>query len=61
MKKTTAESGSAGAVYWLGVIGAMVWFLSHATGFWNGVVGFFKALVWPAILVYYSLDKLLGA
>jgi len=42
----------ASAVYGLGFIGAAVYFISHAAGFWIGVLGFLKALVWPAVLVY---------
>ncbi len=53
---TINNKGTAGAVYGLGVIGAAVYYISNATGFWNGVLGFLKALVWPAFLVY----KLLG-
>lgn len=46
------QSAGAGAVYGLGLIGAAVYFIAKATGFWMGVLGFAKALVWPAILVY---------
>lgn len=42
----------ASAVYGLGFIGAAVYFIGHAATFWLGVFGFFKALVWPALLVY---------
>jgi hypothetical protein len=45
-------AASSGAVYGLGLIGAAVYFISHSTGFWIGVLGFLKAMVWPAILVY---------
>lgn len=51
-KNNIQRCGSAGAVYGLGFIGAAVYYLSHATGFWMGVLGFFKAIVWPAFLVY---------
>lgn len=51
---------SSGAVYGLGLIGAAVYYISVATTFWCGVVGFLKALVWPAFLVYYAF-KSLGA
>ena len=44
--------GAAGIIWCLGVVGAAVYYISHATGFWMGVVGFLKALVWPALLVY---------
>ncbi len=54
------QSHSSNAVYGLGFIGAAVYFISHATGFWMGVLGFLKALVWPAILVYEAFGKLVG-
>jgi hypothetical protein len=44
--------GSGGAVYGLGFIGAAIYYVSTATGFWMGVLGILKALVWPAYLVY---------
>jgi len=47
-----------GAVYGLGFIGAAVYYISNATGFWMGVLGFLKALVWPAFLVYELLKFL---
>jgi len=43
------------AVYGLGLIGAAVYFIGKATSFGAGVVGFLKALVWPAFLVYEAL------
>ena len=61
MGEKTQKSGSAGdAVYGLGVIGAAVWYISTAATFWLGVVGFLKALVWPAFLVYEAFKALLG-
>lgn len=54
------QNGSCGgAIYGLGFIGAAVYYISTATGFWNGVLGFLKAIVWPAFLVY-GLLKYLG-
>jgi len=51
--------GGGGAVYGLGFIGALVFFIGHATTFWTGVLGFFQALVWPAFLVYEALKVLI--
>lgn len=51
---------TGGAVYGLGVIGAAVYYISAATTFWVGFVGFLKSLVWPAFLVYEAL-RALGA
>jgi hypothetical protein len=52
------EHGS-GAGYGLGFIGAAIYFISGATTFWMGVLGFLKAIVWPVFLVY-GLLKFLG-
>ncbi|HOY51196.1 MAG TPA: hypothetical protein PLX49_05485 [Prolixibacteraceae bacterium] len=57
---STAHSSASNAVYGLGFIGAAIYFISHATGFWMGVLGFLKAIVWPAILVYEAFGKLVG-
>ena len=46
--------------YFLGFIGAAVYYISTATGFWNGVLGVLKAIVWPAFLVYEALKFLIG-
>lgn len=40
------------AVYGFGLIGAWVYYFSHAATFWIGVLGFLKGIVWPAMLVY---------
>ena len=45
-----------GAFYFLGFVGAAVYFIQTATGFWGGVLGFFKAIVWPAFLIYELLQ-----
>lgn len=44
--------GQSQAVYGLGFIGALIYFIQYATSFWMGVLGVLKAIVWPAILVY---------
>jgi hypothetical protein len=60
MKNEVQKSAPAGAVYGLGLIGAAIYYISASTGFWMGVVGILKALVWPAFLVYEAL-KSIGA
>ena len=52
MCKDKCGCGASGAVYGLRLIGAAVYYISSAVGFWPGVVGFLKVLVWPAFLVY---------
>ena len=51
------ESGFA--FYGLGLIGAAIYFIGQATTFWLGALGFLKAIVWPAFMVY-GLLKYLG-
>ena len=50
MKHSNAAGG--GAVYGLGFIGALIYFIQHAPTFWIGVLGVLKAIVWPAMLAY---------
>lgn len=54
------KGGCTGAIYGLGFLGSAIYYISHATGFWMGVLGVLKSLVWPAFLVYEML-KFLGA
>ena len=58
IKQKVNQCGSASAVYGLGFVGAAIYYIVHATGFWVGVLGILKALVWPAFLVYESLKFL---
>ncbi len=58
MKHETHGSGSASAVYGLGFIGALVYYISTAGSFWMGALGILKAIVWPAFLVYEALKAL---
>lgn len=44
---------SAGGGYFLGFIGALVYYWQGAATFGAVVIGFLKALVWPALLVYH--------
>lgn len=60
MKDKAQQSGTGGAVYGLGFIGAVVYYISTATGFWMGVLGVLKAMVWPAFFVYEAF-KFFGA
>jgi len=60
MAGSNANAGAAGggAVYGLGFIGALVYYIESATSFWDGVWGVLQALVWPAFLVHGLLDSL---
>jgi len=49
-------NGTSSAVYGLGFIGALIYYVQTAGSLLAILIGFLKALVWPAIIVY----KLLG-
>lgn len=53
-----AGGGIPGSVYGLALVGTAVYNLQHAGSFGAGVLGFLKALVWPAQLVYELLSYL---
>jgi len=55
-KRSRAGGAGGGAAYFVGFIGALVYFIQSATGFWDGVYGVFQALFWPAYLVYGLFD-----
>jgi len=58
MRKTVEKYGASSTVYGLGFVGALIYFISTATGFWVGVLGVLKAIVWPAFIVYELLAYL---
>jgi hypothetical protein len=52
----SSADGASGAVYGLGFIGALIFFIGNATTFWGGVLGILQAIVWPAYVVYEVLN-----
>lgn len=63
-KKTKCKNhenfnGGCQAIYGLGFIGAAIYYISTATGFWMGVLGVLKAIVWPVFVVF-GLLRFLG-
>jgi hypothetical protein len=44
--------------YCLGVLGAWFYYFTTAPGFLDGVLGFFKGILWPAFLVYEAMRAL---
>lgn len=54
--KPNIAKGTAGGLYFLGMVGALVYYIQNAATFGQGALGVLKALVWPALVVY----KLLG-
>lgn len=52
VNKGVKNQGVNGGIYGLAFLGAFIYYLVHATTFWMGVLGFLKALIWPALLIY---------
>jgi len=59
-EKHFGGSGGAatGGAYGLGFIAALVYYIAHASSFGAGVLGFLKALVWPAFVLYKLMEHL---
>jgi hypothetical protein len=56
--KVIHRGATSEAVYGLGLIGAWVYYISHAATFWLGALGILKGIVWPAMLVFEALKYL---
>ena len=47
-----SKHDGGGAVYGVGFIGALVYYIQQASGIGEGLLGIVKALVWPAFVVH---------
>ncbi|MFZ6034742.1 MAG: hypothetical protein ACOYUB_01150 [Patescibacteria group bacterium] len=52
------KCGTGEAIYGLGLIGAAVYYVQHATTFWEGLLGIGKAVFWPAMVLHKVLTLL---
>lgn len=52
------NNAGLGGIYGLAFIGALVYYLQHATTFWGVILGLFKAVFWPAMIMYRVLQLL---
>ncbi len=57
-KSITKMDSNHNAIYGLGVIGALIYFIQSAASFWGGILGIVKAIFWPAVVVYKVLELL---
>lgn len=58
MMKHMCCHGSGSALYGLGFLGALAYYLTTATSLWTGFLGILKAIFWPAFLVYGAMKYL---
>jgi hypothetical protein len=53
-----AGAAGGGAIYGLGIFGALVYYWQAADSFWEYVFSIFQGLFWPAFMVYDALVAL---
>lgn len=51
-------NGISGGIYGMAFLGALVYYLQHATSFGTVVWGILKAIFWPAVIIYKVLEIL---
>ncbi|MGN6744133.1 MAG: hypothetical protein ACTHJL_12685 [Amnibacterium sp.] len=56
--RVVRDSGPLGFLSLVAFVGALVYFLQHASGFWGVVLAILEAIVWPGILVFHVLKAL---
>ena len=54
MSSNSNNAGTAGggAIYGLGIFGALVYFWQQADTFWEYAFSIFQGLFWPAFMIY---------
>lgn len=60
MSSGNSCAAGGGAIYGLGIFGALVYFWQQAEGFWEHFGSIFQALFWPAFMVYEVFSALGG-
>ena len=54
----TGAAAGGGAIYGLGIFGALVWFWQQADSFGEYVLAIVQGLFWPAFMVYQGFEAL---
>jgi hemolysin-activating ACP:hemolysin acyltransferase len=54
----TGAAAGGGAIYGLGIFGALVWFWQQADSFGEYVLAIIQGLFWPAFMVYQGFEAL---
>lgn len=57
-RKVVNDGGPMGFVLFAAWMGAVVYFVGQVDGFWNIILAFLKACVWPAYVLYHVLQLL---
>lgn len=56
--KVVADNGQFGFILFVAYIGAAVYFVQQANGFWEVILALLKAIVWPGFVLYHVLRAL---
>jgi hypothetical protein len=51
-RRNTGAAAGGGAIYGLGIFGALVYFWQQANTFWEYLLAVVQGLFWPAFMVY---------
>ena len=51
-------AAGGGAIYGLGILGALVYFWQQADAFWEYVFAVIQGILWPAFMVYDAFSAL---
>ena len=57
-RRSVRYGSTSGGTYGLAFIGALIYFIEHASTFGEGVMGILKAIIWPALLIYRLFEYL---
>ncbi len=55
-----SAAGASGGLYFLGFVGALIYWMQAAHSFGAVIAGILKASVWPAYIVYKLLESFYG-
>jgi hypothetical protein len=58
MSNGTGAAAGGGAIYGLGIFGALVYFWIQADTFWEYVLAVIQGIFWPAWMVYEAFTAL---
>ncbi len=58
VEKVVNNNGAFGGVYFLAFVGAAIYYIQQDDSLWGWIVGIFKAVVWPAFIMFEVLKLL---
>lgn len=56
--KPAGNAGPTGYIFFMGWVGAVIYFVGQVDGFWPIILAVLKSFVWPAYVLYHVLGLL---